>query len=314
MRRFIIGLALTAGCAVANMGAPKPDSGGGGDGGGGDVQADVSVGDSAMNTSSGTFCGQPGRSCSGPSDCCSGECTGKTPQTSYCYDPPVECTANAGTCLIDDDCCSSNCVSGSCAQGCAENGTDCSSSTCCAGSCVDSVCQNGITGCQNVGAKCTIAAQCCTGSCSGGVCAALSCADRGTVCTAPSDCCTGTCSNGACTDAPTCAWAGACTGNFGCCTGTCMPNGQCSPPVGGSACRFLEKQPDDSNFANCYDCMTTSCCDAESSAPIDWQACFQDCMSSFSTWDDYVMCTTKCPPPSAVSTCVTTSCSTECAQ
>ncbi len=312
MRRFIFGLvALTGACAVSSSQSP-PDGGVVGD-----AQIDVqNQADAApdVSTTQGTFCGQPGRACTGSNDCCSGECTGKTGQTSYCYDPPIQCSGNGTACLINDACCSGNCVNGSCAQGCSERGTDCSSSTCCAGSCVDNVCQQGIVGCQTkIGAACTVAAQCCTGVCANGACAAATCADRGAACTSTANCCTGTCTNGACTTAPTCAWTGACAGNFACCTGTCT-NGQCVPPVGGSACRFLEKQPDDSSFASCYDCISTSCCDAESAGPIDWQACFDDCMSSFSTWDAYTTCKAKCPPPAALTTCVTASCSTECAQ
>ncbi len=326
MRHYLLALVATlGGCAVSAQ-QPGTNSGDGGDAALLDGPApDAGNGLDASNSNHGTFCGQPGSACTGSGDCCSGECTAYSTLTSsgYCYDPPIQCTANGQTCGQDDDCCSLTCTNGTCAQGCAQAWTDCSSSACCsnAGNCVDNVCQVLSPACSALGKPCGGGMgelACCSGVCTGGVCAGKTCGENGTACTGASDCCTGTCTNGACTVAPQCAWKGNCTSDFQCCTGSCVmtgPTGQCTAPVGQTVCQFLESQPD-SNFADCFDCVSSSCCTAEYLA-LDWAACFQDCMSSFDTWDSWATCSSNCnskvgPAPSSLTSCVQASCATSC--
>jgi cysteine-rich repeat protein len=90
-------------------------------------------------------------------DACSATCT-STPA----------CGAPGQTCTLDDDCCSTPCVAGSCAQACAANGQ-----------------------------SCTVGMDCCSNTCSSGQCVAACAADF-TQCTINADCCSLTCLTGFC--------------------------------------------------------------------------------------------------------------------
>jgi len=316
---FVAFVGFTAACAATGSPSTTDDAASGPDASAPDAspspEASVDTGDGKH----GWFCGQPGRSCNSSSDCCSGECViGGSNGTGLCYDPPTSCTQNGGSCIVDDECCSLTCTNGTCAQGCAELWTDCSSASCCSGSCSNDVCQILSPICAAIGASCSEDSSCCSGVCTNGACAQRACAERGVACTSASDCCTGACSNGTCVDKPQCSWTGSCSSNFQCCTGTCNvggKGGQCEPPVGDTVCQFLERG-EDGSFADCFDCMATSCCDAEY-ASLDWTQCFRDCMSSFDTWDSWATCESTCnakvgPAPDALTSCVQSSCSTAC--
>ena len=130
---------------------------------------------------------------------------------------------------------------GSCLQlgaSCKQNG-DCCSSDCVNGSCSYPQCRADATTCSTNG-------QCCSQSCTGGKCATLSstCSTLGNPCSSGATCCSGLCSAGTCQPSSFCAQpSDACATNGDCCTGVCnVASGQtlgvcaASPPAGAANC------------------------------------------------------------------------------
>ncbi len=181
--------------------------------------------------------------CSGPSDCCSGTCTGnvcaEAPQcaplasacnaatdccsgacsSNVCVAPQGQCKALDAGCTSASECCSGACPGGTCAipATCGQLADPCAANeACCSGRCDGTKCVSADY-CEPVGAECapTLPSQCCTLSCKtdgtsslGGRCSVAACKTISTQCSADDDCCSGICSgsaaaSGSCQPVPT---------------------------------------------------------------------------------------------------------------
>ena len=134
------------------------DSGGGGDtGSGGDACASVNG-----CSSDGGACETLGKACSGNGDCCTNNCVSGSCQV-------APCTADNAACTSSSACCSQTCGTG---------GT----------------CTPISTSCKSLGNPCTGNSSCCSQFCLSGFCAQPSyCGQTGDICAQNADCCSGVC-------------------------------------------------------------------------------------------------------------------------
>lgn len=110
-----------------------------------------------------------------------------------------DCSLGGSGCTFDSDCCSDNCMSGTCQPGfsCTSGGGSCTfDSDCCDDNCTSGTCGFDGGGCTSEG-SCTFDSDCCSGNCTGGSCG-ISCYQNGTSCTYDMECCGGDCSYGTC--------------------------------------------------------------------------------------------------------------------
>jgi hypothetical protein len=148
------------------------------------------------------------------------------------------CSPYHKSCTRNTDCCSNNCVNGTCQvpvgncllanNACTKNGD------CCSGHCdldVDGKMRCSLPNqCKGVGLTCAEAVDCCTLycdpmtlKCAGG----KVCKGPGTACMANVECCSNLCSGGACVNNGKCPTLGdTCSGN-NCCSGSCI-GGHCT--------------------------------------------------------------------------------------
>lgn len=180
----------------------------------------------------GSLCLATGTSCqvSSGGTCCSGICG----DGGACTEPKF-CAGPATSCAVNTDCCSNNCISGTCsnqfchdvAQGCFAN-TDCCTGSCDGGACVPLVVGGQGQSCKFEGQACAAAGDCCSTNCQGAICVlASSCHAMNDICYRGSDCCSATCSS---TD----GGAGFCIATAGSGAGGCAQGGL--PCASGSNC------------------------------------------------------------------------------
>ncbi len=111
--------------------------------------------------------------------------------------PNAACTSLGKACQQSGDCCSQNCVSGSCqVPSCTADNAPCTTSgQCCSQTCGSSgTCTPLPTNCKTLGNPCTTGSECCSQFCLNNFCAQPSyCGQTGDICAQNSDCCSGTC-------------------------------------------------------------------------------------------------------------------------
>lgn len=128
-------------------------------------------------------CYSYGTACTSSQQCCSG----------LCYENACDSCAPQGYSCATLQCCSGllcNVVAGSLCETCLLNGNTCtSSSQCCSGNCLDGTCE---PACLANGSQCSSPGQCCGDGCSpqGGC---FTCGASGSGCSAGWQCCSGTC-------------------------------------------------------------------------------------------------------------------------
>lgn len=151
------------------------------------------------------FCGGPGSACTGNLDCCTNNCVNGTCDATQCQGIGSACSGNA-------DCCSSTCTNGACAQ------------------------VPGAT-CGTLGEACSGAGDCCSQNCQGGVCVrAYYCQADGDLCTSDNDCCGRSCSKNDGT-------AGLCQTVSGGGGGTCLQGGNPCGAGGNPCCSRICTDP-----------------------------------------------------------------------
>jgi hypothetical protein len=218
--------------------------------------------------SSATTCLPIGEICANDAGCCTGYC-----QLSM-FENRCACIpdGNPSVCEGDSDCCSNNCVEGTCCGQlggqCTYNYTCCSgicnggycdtqsachaggdtcyayryTQYCCSGLCTNSTCQE----CIPAGYYCMLSQDCCEGSsCIGtsnppyysGCWPDGQCRNNGMQCSSHGQCCSGVCRNGYCAANSTIALGQPCTMPIECQSGRCIDNPS-SPPTGSVCCLF----------------------------------------------------------------------------
>src|SRR5215211_524233 len=120
--------------------------------------------------------------CNDPDQCCGlSACEGGT-----C------CASGNQVCNADSECCGDfTCQEGQCLPVCLQDSEACiDPRQCCSGNCVNGTC----VVCQSTGGQCDTDSQCCTGACLNGTC----CIPNDSQCTTDTECCNGNCFNGFC--------------------------------------------------------------------------------------------------------------------
>ncbi len=210
-----------------------------------------------------------GASCSGASQCCSGNC-----QNSICVKPAGQCGAtNVDACIDASDCCQGACT-----------GTP--------AVCVDPVACTG----HQPGGSCTVPGDCCTNKCEGQVgtkvCVKTACSATGDACTTPGpsgDCCSGLCGAGnlcveptiTCKETGSCATDAECCGGVGSCdAGSCKASlSLCDEP--GEACSQSDPQRCCSQICRADGtCSSTVCKETLQACSGNNQCCSGICTSS----------------------------------
>jgi hypothetical protein len=160
--RVILALAAL-GFGVAMAGACGDDTGPGDGGGDGTITDGGNPDVCLSNCGDGGTCSNLGASCQAGSECCSGNCLAGSCQ-------PPTCTADNAACSSDGECCSGTCTNGTCTP-----------------------IQTPCTG-KTLGNPCAQNSDCCSQYCVNGICGQPSyCGQNGDICQHPSDCCGGIC-------------------------------------------------------------------------------------------------------------------------
>ncbi|HSQ64100.1 MAG TPA: hypothetical protein VLM85_12830 [Polyangiaceae bacterium] len=162
---------------------------------------------------------------------------------------PVNCLNLASSCKSNSECCSLNCLNGSCQppQCTADNASCTSNAQCCSGTCANGTCTPLNTTCKTLGNPCTAGSQCCSTYCTNGVCAQPSyCGQVGDICSKPADCCGGICT----------IQQGQ---NFGTCGQPSQTGAQCSA-IDGVVCSTTDAGVTDGGLPACGgDCCSRDC-------------------------------------------------------
>jgi len=146
---------------------------------------------------------------------------------------------------------------------CAVIGATCGgSSECCSNNCVGGTCQEGTGPCLPIGESCTGAGACCSLQCevqADGTSRCVgdyTCRPAGEVCSDPDDCCTMACQAGICVTLGNCGVVGIpCTGFRECCSGACAESGMGTP-----TCQYLSGcRPIGEICLGDADCCSTGC-------------------------------------------------------
>lgn len=229
---------------------PNPGDGAADDGAAGDSGLDgAQVGDAGVDPRDGATCRLVGQDCASSADCCSTNCDTATKK---CEAPTGLCKAPGAACATGNECCTYNCVNGTCGsklcisdnQGCANN-ADCCSGTCGA----NGFCTPLNPSCKTGGNTCAANTECCSKFCNNGVCSTQVsfCTQTGDVCSSDFECCGGTCRKAAGANVGTCGVVTA-PGATGCApsgtvcgasvAGGAPPvyDGGALPPCGGECC------------------------------------------------------------------------------
>jgi hypothetical protein len=109
---------------------------------------------------------------------------------------PPTCLKLGFACKASNECCTSNCVQGSCQPPiCVSDGLACGQNTdCCSGTCTGGKCAALSNKCKTLGNSCKVGSDCCSSYCLNGTCSQSSyCGQTGDICTQGSDCCGGSC-------------------------------------------------------------------------------------------------------------------------
>jgi hypothetical protein len=176
MKRIFLAVAFGFGALLLGTASCGDDTGGAPDG---DQDATV-VGDADAGPSSD---GGPG------SD-------GSTNDAGCFFCDAGQCQPLGHACTAPSECCSQECVNGSCqAPPCTADNASCSTNAqCCSGACNNGTCTPLNTNCKTLGNPCTANSDCCSLFCQNGYCAAPSyCGQLGDICSTGADCCGGIC-------------------------------------------------------------------------------------------------------------------------
>ncbi len=114
-----------------------------------------------------------------------------------CGDGQSTCESLGFSCKVNTDCCSGNCLGGSCQPPpCTSDNQACTTNAqCCGGTCgTNGTCTPLNNSCETLGNSCTSGNQCCSMFCDMGICGQPSyCGQNGDICAVGADCCGGIC-------------------------------------------------------------------------------------------------------------------------